>query len=258
MRVVTYNVNSIRSRKDLLINWLREKDMDIVCLQELKQEEKNFPFEDFRALGYRCEVFAQKAYNGVCVCSKMPVDEVRKGFGDPIFDEQKRVISAKIEGVWFINVYAPHGDVRGTDKFYYKLEFYDRLIRFLEENFSPEEPLCLLGDLNVARDDADVFDPNLLQDTVGTMREEREALERLLGWGFIDAFRYLYPDKTQFTWWDYIGGMVWKNMGMRIDYILITKALKDSLVDVYVDMRLRKRRKPKPSDHAPLVGVFEL
>ena len=188
----------------------------------------------------------------------MPVDEVRKGFGDPIFDEQKRVISAKIEGVWFINVYAPHGDVRGTDKFYYKLEFYDRLIRFLEENFSPEEPLCLLGDLNVARDDADVFDPNLLQDTVGTMREEREALERLLGWGFIDAFRYLYPDKTQFTWWDYIGGMVWKNMGMRIDYILITKALKDSLVDVYVDMRLRKRRKPKPSDHAPLVGVFEL
>ncbi|HIQ31141.1 MAG TPA: exodeoxyribonuclease III [Aquifex aeolicus] len=258
MKVVTYNVNSIRSRKDLLINWLREKDMDIVCLQELKQEEKNFPFEDFRALGYRCEVFAQKAYNGVCVCSKMPVDEVRKGFGDPIFDEQKRVISAKIEGVWFINVYAPHGDVRGTDKFYYKLEFYNRLIRFLEENFSPEEPLCLLGDLNVARDDADVFDPNLLQDTVGTMREEREALERLLGWGFIDAFRYLYPDKTQFTWWDYIGGMVWKNMGMRIDYILITKALKDSLVDVYVDMRLRKRRKPKPSDHAPLVGVFEL
>lgn len=258
MKVVTYNVNSIRSRKDLLINWLREKDMDIVCLQELKQEEKNFPFEDFRALGYRCEVFAQKAYNGVCVCSKMPVDEVRKGFGDPIFDEQKRVISAKIEGVWFINVYAPHGDVRGTDKFYYKLEFYNRLIRFLEENFSPEEPLCLLGDLNVARDDADVFDPNLLQDTVGTMREEREALERLLGWGFIDAFRYLYPDKTQFTWWDYIGGMVWKNMGMRIDYILITKTLKDSLVDVYVDMRLRKRRKPKPSDHAPLVGVFEL
>ena len=258
MRVVTYNVNSIRSRKDLLINWLREKDMDIVCLQELKQEEKNFPFEDFRALGYRCEVFAQKAYNGVCVCSKMPVDEVRKGFGDPIFDEQKRVISAKIEGVWFINVYAPHGDVRETDKFYYKLEFYNRLIRFLEENFSPEEPLCLLGDLNVARDDADVFDPNLLQDTVGTTREEREALERLLGWGFIDAFRYLYPDKTQFTWWDYIGGMVWKNMGMRIDYILITKTLKDSLVDVYVDMRLRKRRKPKPSDHAPLVGVFEL
>jgi len=258
MKVVTYNVNSIRSRKDLLINWLREKDMDIVCLQELKQEEKNFPFEDFRALGYRCEVFAQKAYNGVCVCSKMPVDEVRKGFGDPIFDEQKRVISAKIEGVWFINVYAPHGDVRGTDKFYYKLEFYNRLIRFLEENFSPEGPLCLLGDLNVARDDADVFDPNLLQDTVGTMREEREALERLLGWGFIDAFRYLYPDKTQFTWWDYIGGMVWKNMGMRIDYILITKTLKDSLVDVYVDMRLRKRRKPKPSDHAPLVGVFEL
>ncbi len=115
----------------------------------------------------------------------------------------------------------------------------------------------MVGDFNVALSDLDVFDPKLLRDTIGTMPEEREALKAVLDWGFIDAFRYLYPDKVQFTWWDYIGGMVWKDMGMRIDYIFITSPLKERLKDAFVDMWARKRRIPKPSDHAPVVGVFE-
>ena len=258
MKVATYNVNSIRARKELLFQWLERQPVDILCLQELKQEEKNFPFEEFSGLGYGCEVFSQKAYNGVCVCSKFPMEEVRKGFGDEFFDQQKRIITVRIEGIWFINVYAPHGDLRGTEKFYYKLEFYDRLLQFLKENFSPQEPICMVGDFNVAREDMDVFDPELLRDTIGTMREEREALERIIGWGFTDAFRYLYPDRVQFTWWDYIGGMIWKDKGMRIDYIFITEPLKGKLRDVFVDLWPRKRRKPKPSDHAPVVGILEL
>ncbi len=258
MKVATYNVNSIRARKELLFQWLERQPVDILCLQELKQEEKNFPFEEFSRLGYGCEVFSQKAYNGVCVCSKFPMEEVRKGFGDEFFDQQKRIITVRIEGIWFINVYAPHGDLRGTEKFYYKLEFYDRLLQFLKENFSPQEPICMVGDFNVAREDMDVFDPELLRDTIGTMREEREALERIIGWGFTDAFRYLYPDRVQFTWWDYIGGMIWKDKGMRIDYIFITEPLKGKLRDVFVDLWPRKRRKPKPSDHAPVVGILEL
>lgn len=258
MKVATYNVNSIKARKELLLSWLEREPIDILCLQELKQKEDTFPFKEFEERGYRCEVFAQKTYNGVCICSKFSIEEVRKGFGDSYFDEQKRIISARIRGVWFINVYAPHGDVRGTDKFYYKLEFYDRLLAYLKENHSPNEPICMVGDFNVARDDRDVFDPELLRDTIGTMKEEREAFESIMNWGFIDAFRYLYPDEVQFTWWDYVGGMIWKNKGMRIDYILITEPLKDKLVDVYVDLWPRKRRTPKPSDHAPVVGVFEL
>ncbi len=257
MKVATYNVNSIKARKDLLFQWLERQPVDVLCLQELKQEEKNFPFEEFRARGYECEVFSQKAYNGVCICSKLPIEEVRKGFGDEYFDRQKRIITGRIEGIWFVNVYAPHGDLRGTEKFYYKLEFYERLLQFLKENFSPNDPVCMVGDFNVAREDIDVFDPELLKDTIGTMKEEREAFERIIEWGFIDAFRYLYPDKVQFTWWDYIGGMIWKDKGMRIDYILITEPLKDKLRDVFVDLWPRKRRKPKPSDHAPVIGVLE-
>ncbi len=258
MKVATYNVNSIKARKDLLFMWLEREPVDVLCLQELKQEEKNFPFKDFEEKGYRCEVFAQKTYNGVAICSKLKLKEVMKGFGDPEFDDQKRIISAKIEDIWLVNVYAPHGDLRGTEKFHYKLRFYDRLLKFLEEKFSPKEPVCLVGDFNVAHKDIDVYDPEVLRDTIGTMREEREAFERILSWGFIDVFRYLYPDRVQFTWWDYIGGMVWKNLGMRIDYILVTEPLKDKVKDIYVDMWPRKRRSPKPSDHAPVVGVLEL
>ncbi|HHJ64830.1 MAG TPA: exodeoxyribonuclease III [Aquifex aeolicus] len=258
IKVATYNVNSIRARRELLFRWLEREPVDVLCLQELKQEEENFPYGDFEALGYRCAVFSQKAYNGVCICSKLPLEEVRKGFGDEFFDRQRRLISARTGDLWFINVYAPHGDLRGTEKFRYKLAFYERLLSYLKENHSPRERICMLGDFNVALEDRDVFDPELLRDTIGTMKEEREAFRRILDWGFRDAFRYLYPDRIQFTWWDYIGGMIWKNKGMRIDYILVTEPLKDKVRDVYVDLWPRRRRSPKPSDHAPLVGVFEL
>lgn len=257
MKIATYNVNSIRARKELLFKWLERQPVDVLCLQELKQEERNFPFEDFEKLGYKCAVFAQKTYNGVAICSKAGLGNVRKGFGDKEFDKQKRIITAEVGDITVINVYAPHGDVRGSEKFFYKLAFYKKLLKFLEENFSPSQSICMVGDFNVALSDLDVFDPELLRDTIGTMPEEREALKAVLDWGFIDAFRYLYPDKVQFTWWDYIGGMVWKDMGMRIDYIFITSPLKERLKDVFVDMWARKRRIPKPSDHAPVVGVFE-
>ncbi len=258
MKIASHNVNSIKARKDLLFQWLEREPVDILCLQELKQEEKNFPFGDFRNIGYSCQVNAQKGYNGVCICSKQEPSEVVKGMGDEEFDGQKRLISARFGDLWIINVYAPHGDVRGTEKFYYKISFYEKLLEFLKNNFSPSDRIIMVGDFNVARDDIDVFDPQILRDTIGTMPEERESFNRILEWGFIDAFRHLYPDKIQFTWWDYIGGMVWKDKGMRIDYILITEPLIENLKEVYVDMWPRKRRNPKPSDHAPIIGVFEL
>ena len=128
----------------------------------------------------------------------------------------------------------------------------------MDTHYRPDSPLIVVGDMNVARDDIDVYAPELLKDTIGTMPEEREAFYKLLDWGLIDAFRLLYPDKRQFTWWDYIGGKIWKDEGMRIDYILITPPLKDKLKNVFVDLWPRRRRRPKPSDHAPLIAEFEL
>ncbi len=256
--VCTYNVNSIRARKDLTLEWLRRNPVDLLCLQELKVEESSFPFKDFESVGYKCYVNCQKTYNGVAICSREPLREIKKGMGDSFFDEQKRIIRGVWEDIKIINVYMPHGDVRGTDKFSYKLKFYERFLKMLEEEYSPDEKIILLGDFNVALEDRDVYDPELLKDTIGTMREEREMLRKVIDWGFTDAFRLLYPEKVEYTWWDYIGGKIWKNQGMRIDYIFITRPLKEYLEDVYVDLWPRRRRSPKPSDHAPLIAKFKL
>ncbi|MFN3813117.1 MAG: exodeoxyribonuclease III [Aquificaceae bacterium] len=257
IKVASYNVNSIKSRKELVISWLERCDIDLLALQELKTEDANFPVEGFQKLGYECYTYGQKTYNGVAICSRLDIKDVFKGIGDSKWDEERRVIGCKLKDIWIIDVYFPHGDQKGTERFYKKLQFYRRFVKFLEDRFSPDEKIVLVGDMNVALEDKDVYDPLLLRDTIGTMEEERQALKDLMDWGFIDAFRYLYPDKKQFTWWDYIGGMVWKDKGMRIDYILITRPMLTKVKDVYVDMWARKRRSPKPSDHAPIVGVFE-
>ena len=260
MKVCTFNVNSIRTRKDLIIRWLKEKekDVDVLCFQEIKVEDDKFPYEDFEGLGYQVAVYGQKGYNGVAILSRKGFSEIIKGLQNEYFDQQKRIISAKINNIWIINVYAPHGDLRGKEKYYYKLDWYKEFRKFLDKNFSPNEKIIAVGDFNVAIEDIDVYDPQLLADSIGTMPEEREAFKNILNFGFIDCFRYLYPDKQQFTWWDYIGGAIWKNEGMRIDYILATKPLIPSLKDIYVDLWTRRRRAPKPSDHAPVIAIFEV
>ncbi|MGC9006615.1 MAG: exodeoxyribonuclease III, partial [Sulfurihydrogenibium sp.] len=261
MKICTFNVNSIKTRKDLVIEWLkhRNNDIDIICFQEIKTEDKNFPSEDFKELGFVYqEILGQKAYNGVATLSKIPMEKVFFGLNHDYFDNQKRVLATKVLDIFIINTYAPHGDLRGGEKYYYKLDWYKHFISFLKQNFDFEnQKVILLGDLNIALEDKDVYDPVLLKDSIGTMPEERELLRELLNLGFIDTFRYLYPDKIQYTWWDYIGGAIWKNEGMRIDYILITKPLIPFLKDVEVDLWPRRRRTPKPSDHAPVIATFE-
>ena len=260
MKICSFNVNSIRVRKDLIGDWLshRNNDVDILCFQELKTTEENFPYEDFEKMGYSCDVFGQKAYNGVAICSRLPHVNTRKGFGDKEWDEQRRFISTKIKDINIINIYAPHGGLRGEEKYDYKKDWYKKLISHLEADFSHKDPLLIVGDLNVAREDQDVFDPKGLEDTIGTMPEEREALQNLLDWGLTDVFRHLYSDRSQFTWWDYIGGAIWKNEGMRIDYVLCTEALISLIRDVEVDIWPRRRRIPKPSDHAPVIVTLDV
>ncbi len=259
IKACTFNVNSVRARKDLVIGWLerRGNDLDVLCLQEIKVIEKDFPYGDFEDLGFNCEVYGQKGYNGVAICSKIPLDDVRKGFSDPYWDREKRIICGKLRDINLINVYVPHGGPRGTTKYHHKLKWYNKLEEFLEQNFSPETKLMIMGDFNVARSDLDVYDPEIMKDGIGTMAEEREALNRVLDWGLIDVFRHLYPEKRMFTWWDYIGGAIWKNEGMRIDYVLCSKPLTDMVTDAQVDLWPRRRRTPKPSDHAPAIAALK-
>lgn len=255
LKICTFNVNSIRVRKDLVISWLsnRGNDLDVLCLQELKVVDRSFPYGDFEQLGFDCEVYGQKGLNGVAICSKIPLGNVRKGFGDSYWDKQRRIISGKVGDINVVNLYVPHGDLRGQDKYHYKLNWFDKFGRFLEENYSSREKMAVMGDFNVARSGLDVFDAEGTKDGIGTMVEEREAFQEILGWGLIDSFRHLYPEKKQFTWWNYIGGAIWKDEGMRIDYVLCTEPLIDRVVEVEVDLWPRKRRTPKPSDHAPVI-----
>lgn len=260
LKVCTFNVNSIRARRELIIKWFEKRgsDIDVLCFQELKTTEENFPYQDLEQLDYRCEVYGQKGYSGVAICSKYQMKEVRKGLGDNYWDQQKRAISAQIKDIHIINLYVPHGDLRGGEKYYYKLDFYKELIKYLDKYYSPKLPIIMVGDMNVAREDIDVYDPIALKDSIGTMPEEREAFEALLSWGLKDAFRYLYPQRQQFTWWDYIGGKIWSNEGMRIDYVLITESLEDKIKEVMVDLWARKKRAPKPSDHAPVIATLAI
>ncbi|MFW6159942.1 MAG: exodeoxyribonuclease III [Acidobacteriota bacterium] len=259
MKICTYNINSIKARLELLLGWLnkRENDIDILCLQELKTVTDDFPLQPFRKLGYKCEIIGQKAYNGVAVCSKPAPITSHQGFGDEFWDKQSRLISVKFPGFDIINIYAPHGGERKTEKWQYKIDWYNRLIEHLKKIYSPDQPLILVGDFNVAHKDQDVYSPEFLHDSIGTMIEEREAFEELLSLELVDVFRFLHPKEKIFTWWDYKGGAIWKNQGMRIDYILCTKPLTVFLKECSVDLWPRKRRKPTPSDHAPLVSTWE-
>lgn len=256
MKICTYNVNSINARKELILSWLdhRGHDVDILCFQELKSIDELFPYSDFEKRGYSCEVFGQRTYNGVAICTKRPLEKVKKGFAENGWDDQKRLITAQIQGMTVINIYAPHGGERGSDKFFYKQEWYKHLLAFLNQNYSAQDPLIIVGDFNVTRNDDDVYSPEILADTIGTMPEERAALEELISWGLIDGFRHVFPEKKQFTWWGYMGGAIWKDEGMRIDYILFTESTLDHLKDIEVDLWPRKRRAPTPSDHAPLIA----
>jgi len=260
MKICTFNVNSIKVRTDLIIDWIahRNHDTDILCFQEIKTITEGFPFDAYEKRGFTCAAFGQKTYNGVAICSRYPLKNVANGFSDAAWDQQKRIIAARIGEIDIINLYAPHGGMRGDEKFTYKIKWYEKLISFLQHHYSPQDLLIVTGDMNVAREDRDVYDPESLKDSIGTMPEERKALEGLMNWGLIDVFRYLHPEIKQFTWWDYIGGAVWRNEGMRIDYVLCTEPLLKKVKGIEVDLWPRKRRAPKPSDHAPLIASFDL
>lgn len=250
MKIVSWNINGIKARHDRLLALLDRATPDVVCLQELKSEDATFPGEGIRARGYDLHTHGQKAYNGVALLARVGVTDVRRGLDDGDDDPQARLISGVVDGVRFASVYAPNGERVGSDKYAYKLRFYERLTAWARARVA-EGPLVMGGDYNVAPEDVDVHDPAAWQGEVLCSDAERAALRTLCDAGLHDALRALDPARVAFTWWDYRMLGFQKNRGLRIDHFLVTGDVRDRLVSFDVDRNERKGQ--QPSDHAPIV-----
>jgi exodeoxyribonuclease-3 len=254
MRLATWNVNSIRSRLERLEAWLAKHSPDVLCLQELKCTEEQFPFEAIGQVGYHAAVFGQKTYNGVAILSREKPKGISRGMGDDVADEQARLISAEVGGVRVISAYVPNGSTVGSDKFAYKLDWLARLRAMLEREFTPGQPIVLCGDFNVALDDKDAANPDEWADTVLCVPEVRDALESVRQWGFVDVFRKHHPDGGIFSWWDYRRLGFQRNDGLRLDHVYATESLARKSASAEVDRDERKGQ--RPSDHAPILAEF--
>lgn len=254
LKIATWNVNSIRARQDRLLAWLQKASPDVVCLQELKVTDQEFPYEAIRVAGYHAAVFGQKTYNGVAILSRSPVEDVRRGL--PGFeDPQARLISAQVAGLRVVCGYFPNGQEVGSEKWAYKLAWIDRLRAWLATEFRPTDPLVLCGDFNIARRETDVAQPEAWGGSVLFHPAARRALEELLAWGLVDVFGQQHPEGGLYSWWDYRMLAFPRNNGLRLDYVVATAPVAAACRGASIDRDERKGK--QPSDHAPVIGAFD-
>ena len=259
MRIATWNVNSIRSRLDQVVNWLEAEQPEVVCLQETKVEDALFPRGALDRLGYRAAISGQKAYNGVAILSTLPMQEVNVGFSallpeDPIaarLDGQKRVISALVDGIRVLNLYVPNGASLKSEKYPFKLEWLHCLGRYLQAQERQGDPLTMVGDFNIALEDRDIHDPARLSGTIMASEAERKALRQALGDRLSDVFRLFEPEPGHWSWWDYRSGAWERDRGWRIDHIYLEAQLLERATGCVIHKD--QRGGEKPSDHAPVV-----
>jgi len=249
MKIATWNVNSLRVRLHQLLDWLDANRPDVVCLQELKLEDKAFPEEEIRAAGYYAAFSGQKTYNGVAILASSPPEDVMRGI--PGFaDEQKRLIAATIKGIRIVCGYFPNGQAIGSDKYAYKLAWLDALTRWLKAEALPVHPnLVLAGDFNIAPEAMDAHPE--WKGEILVSPPERAAFRSIIECGFADAFRLFEQPEQSYSWWDYRMGSFRRNYGLRIDHILVSQALRDACRACAVDKTPRKLE--RPSDHTPVV-----
>lgn len=254
MLVATWNVNSVRARLPRLVAWLARRQPDIVCLQETKVVDEEFPRADMEALGYRCTVFGQKTYNGVAILSRSEPTEVTFGLpGDPP-DAERRLVTATVAGVRVVSVYVPNGREVGHPAYEAKLAWLARLRQWLTAALVTEANLVVAGDFNIAPDDRDVWDVALWQGRNLFSEPEKAAFRALLAEGLVDTVRLHHPDEKVFTWWDYRQGAFHRGWGLRIDHILASVPLAERCRAAGVDRDERKGE--APSDHAPVLAEF--
>lgn len=260
MQIATWNVNSIRTRLDIVTNWLREHPVDVLCVQETKTIDTQFPIEAIAAIGYHVYISGQKSYNGVAMFSKQPLTNVSCGFGGRLtselvgdLDEQKRIITGNLDGVQIVNLYVPNGNLLGSDKYAYKLRWLELLGKYLKTSIeSGQESICVCGDFNIALEDLDIHSKTVSLDRVMATPAERELLRQsVLALGFQDSFRKFTTAGGHFSWWDYRQQGFERNRGWRIDHLYLTPDLFDRATSCAIDIEPRKL--VQPSDHAPVI-----
>ncbi len=255
MKLSTWNVNSIRARRERLLRWLGTHQPDVLCLQELKVTHDEFPWDDLRAAGYHAAVHGQRGYNGVAILSRSEPQDVVRGLDDGVDDPSARLIAARVQGVVVVCVYVPNGGELHSDKWAYKLDWLARLRAWLARHQRPDRPLALCGDLNVAPEARDVHDPVAWEGTVLYHPQARAALRGVTDWGLVDAFRLKRPEAGLYSWWDYRMLAFPKNVGLRIDHVFVTAPLAERCASASIDRDERKGK--QPSDHAPVSVEFE-
>jgi exodeoxyribonuclease III len=256
MRIVSWNINSLRKRQERFVTWLRETQPDVVCLQETKCTDEQFPTDALREVGYHAAFHGQKSYNGVAIVSKQPPQNVRAALCDEEEDPQARVIAATVAGVRVFSVYAPNGQAVGSPAYEYKLKWYERLATCLRDHENGSRDLVVCGDYNVAPADEDVHDPVLWRGAIMCSDGERQAFGRLRAAGLVDTLRLHRRTTGLFTWWDYRMLSFPKNRGLRIDAVLASESMAARCTDAGIDRDMRKGK--EPSDHAPIWAEFDL
>jgi exodeoxyribonuclease-3 len=257
VRLVTWNVNSLKARQERVEQWLAECQPDVVCMQETKLADTAFPTMAFSALGYESAHHGEGRWNGVSIISRVGLDDVVFGFGDGApADPEARLLTATCGGVRVMSAYVPNGRALDHEHYQYKLRWLERLRAHLDACADPSAEVALCGDFNIAPADRDVWDAAALVDATHVSAPERDALRRLLDWGLTDVFRDHYPDTDRlFSWWDYRAGNFHKGIGMRIDLVLGSALFADRVRWALIDRNARKGK--QPSDHAPLVVDLE-
>ncbi len=256
MKIATFNVNSLRKRVPIVLDWLQEHKPDVLCLQETKVQDQEFPTLALVSSGYHLTFRGMKAYNGVAVLSRTKPEGVFYGFDDGGDSDDARLLRVVIEGIPIINTYVPQGYEIDSPKYAYKLAWFKRLRRYFDRHLSTEKPAIWCGDMNVAPRPVDVHSPEKHLKHVCYHEDARKAYEQTVAWGFVDVFRKLYPDRQQYTFWDYRQpSSLNANKGWRIDHILATRPLAEQCTKVEVDIEPRRMR--EPSDHTFLWAEFK-
>ena len=258
MIISSWNVNSVRARIENIKSYLLKYKPDILMMQEIKTEDLNFPYDDFSPMDYESHVFGQKSYNGVAIISKGKLKNIRK---DLIKDKlkQSRIISGELthkkKKINLINIYTPNGNPVDTEKYDYKLNWLDNFIKTLKKNLKENSNIIIGGDFNIIPAEEDVHNHKSYENDALFRLEIRKKFREIINLGFFDTFRYIYPDKEGYTFWDYMSGAWQKNNGMRIDHFLVSSSLIDNIKDIKINKYPRGRE--KPSDHTPIVITID-
>jgi len=253
MKISSWNVNSVRARISNIITYLKNSKVDILMIQEIKTENENFPFDDFKKLGYQSYVLGQKSYNGVAFVSKIDINNINLEFFKDI-KKQSRIIvgDIKSKSIFFklINIYVPNGNPIGTEKYDYKISWYNDFIKQIRKTLLINKNIIIAGDFNVIPDQIDVYDYKKYENDALFKIEIRKKFREITNLGFKDTYRHFKKDKQEYTFWDYMAGSWQKNHGMRIDHFLVSDNLLNNIKSINIDKKPRSQL--KPSDHTPI------